>query len=244
VTNIKLRLQYDGTCYHGWQAQKNLRTVQGELSLAIKKMTGEDVDLVGASRTDKGVHALGQVVNFHTTTRITASAFLKGLNSLTPEDLLILEAEVAPEDFNARFHAKGKIYAYQIFNAARPDIYHRRFCWFLRGPLDMAAMRSASRYLIGEHDFKSFQGSLSESRSSVRTIYNIRIVRRRSFIWVFIKANAFLYRMARNIVGTLTEVGQGKRRAEEMPDILGAQDRRAAGITAPARGLFLVRVYY
>lgn len=244
MANIKLRLQYDGTCYHGWQAQKNLRTVQGQIAACIKKMTGEDVDLVGASRTDKGVHALGQVANFHTLSPIAASAFLKGLNSLIPEDILILEAETVAEDFNARFYAKSKIYVYQIFNSTMPSIYHRRFCWFLYSYLDLLAMRKASEYLIGEHDFKSFQASSLDSRSSVRTIYNIRIAQKKNFIWVFIKANAFLYRMVRNIVGTLVEIGQKKRKAEEMASILAARDRRASGRTAPACGLFLVKVYY
>lgn len=244
MANIKLRLQYDGTCYHGWQAQKNLRTLQGQIVASIKKMTGEEVNLIGASRTDKGVHALGQVANFHTTTSIGAPAFLKGLNSLTPEDILILEAKVVPEDFNARFCAKSKIYVYQIFNAPRPSIYHRRFCWFLHSSLDLLAMRKAARYLIGEHDFKSFQTGSSNSQSSVRTIYSLHITQKRSFIWIFIKANAFLYRMVRNIVGTLVEVGQKKRKAEEIISILAARDRKVAGNTAPACGLFLLRVYY
>lgn len=244
MTNIRLKLQYDGTCYHGWQAQKNVRTVQGELIAAIKKMTGEEVDLIGASRTDKGVHALGQVANFHTSRSIPASAFLKGLNSLTPEDIFILEAEVVPENFNTRFDAKSKMYVYQILNAKTPSIYHRRFCWFLQDRLDIRAMREAAKYLKGQHDFKSFQASSPDSGSTVRTVYNLHILQKRDFIWIFIKANAFLYKMVRNIVGTLVEIGQKKRKIEEMPEILAARDRRAAGITAPAQGLFLARVYY
>ncbi|HWP49090.1 MAG TPA: tRNA pseudouridine(38-40) synthase TruA [Candidatus Limnocylindrales bacterium] len=244
MPNIRLKLQYDGTCYHGWQAQRNVRTVQGELIAAIKKMTGEEVDLVGASRTDKGVHALGQVANFHTTRPLPALAFLKGLNSLTSDDILILEAEVVPEDFNIRFDAKSKIYVYQILNARTPSIYHRRFCWFLRDRLDIEAMREAAKYLEGQHDFKSFQASSPDSGSTIRTIYNIRITQRRDFIWIFIKANAFLYKMVRNIVGTLVEIGQKKREIQEMSKILAARDRKAAGITAPAQGLFLARVYY
>jgi tRNA pseudouridine38-40 synthase len=244
MTNLKLELQYDGTCYYGWQAQKNLRTVQGELMMAIKKMTGEEVDLIGTSRTDKGVHALGQVANFHTTRSIEAQSFLKGLNSLTPDDIFILNAEVVPDNFHARFHAKSKIYVYQLFNAEVPSIYHRRFCWFLSSPLDILAMRKAASFLIGEHDFKSFQGGPSDSRSSVRTVYALHVIRRRNFIWIFVKANAFLYKMVRNIVGTLVEIGQKKKKIEQMLEILAARDRKAAGITAPAQGLFLEKIYY
>lgn len=247
MRNIKLTLQYDGSRYSGWQIQTYDETVQGTLLAAIRKIVNvDDMKLVGASRTDAGVHALGQVGNFRVPEQNTTplTAFFRGLNSLTPHDIIITSVEEAPADFHARFDARGKTYCYQIENAQTPSIYHQRFAWHIRQPLDITAMRQAARALLGCHDFASFQASSCSAETSIRTIFGLHIQQRRNLLRIYIRANAYLHHMVRNIAGTLIEVGLKKRHADEMTHILQAKDRTAAGITAPAHGLFLVKVHY
>ncbi len=247
MRNIKLRIQYDGTRYHGWQIQPQRETVQGKVLEAIQSMVkGSSIKFVGASRTDAGVHAIGQIGNFWIPDdiSISCSSFYQGLNSLTPDDIVITEVLEEHSQFHARFDAHGKTYCYQIFNAESPSIYHRRFSWHVRHPLHIAAMRQASRYLLGCHDFKSFQASSCGAETSIRTVFSLHIQRCKSLIRVLIKANAYLHRMVRNIVGTFVEVGMRKRGPDDILEILQGKDRRLAGVTAPARGLFLIKVHY
>lgn len=247
MRNIKLIVQYDGTNYHGWQVQSEDDTVQGRVIEALRKMlNGFPVKCVGASRTDAGVHALGQVVSFQIPRQITITemSFYRGLNSLTPDDIIITDIQETSSEFHARFDARGKTYCYQILNALHGSIYHRRFSWHIRKPLQIAAMREASRCLLGCHDFKSFQASSCGAETSIRTVYAIHIIQQKHVIRCFIKANAFLHRMVRNIVGTLVEVGTGKRSPYEVARILHGKDRTLAGMTAPAHGLFLMKVHY
>jgi tRNA pseudouridine38-40 synthase len=166
------------------------------------------------------------------------------LNSLTPNDIVIAEVQEEDPKFHARFDACGKTYCYQIFNDVTPSIYHRRFSWHIRSPLTIETMRDASKYLIGCHDFKSFQASSCGAETSIRTVFSIHIQHRKKLIRVFIKANAFLHRMVRNIVGTLVEVGMGRRAPEDVLRVLQKKDRKLAGVTAPASGLFLLKVHY
>lgn len=247
MRNIKLLIQYDGTHYHGWQIQSQGDTVQGKILEAVRSMVkGSQIKLVGASRTDAGVHAIGQIGNFWVPDNISisCSSFYHGLNTLTPPDIVITNAQEKHSEFHARFDACGKTYCYQIFNADSPSIYHRRFSWHIRCPLNIAAMRQASKHLIGCHDFKSFQAASCGAETSIRTVFALHIQRRKALIRIFIKANAYLHRMVRNIVGTLVEVGMGKRESDDILEILRAKNRTLAGVTAPAHGLFLLKVHY
>lgn len=200
----------------------------------------------GASRTDAGVHAVGQVANFRIpqSIRMSCASFYHGLNSLTPDDIIITDVQETFPDFHARFDARAKTYCYQIFNADNGSIYHLRFSWHIRRKLNVQAMREASKYLLGCHDFTSFQASSCRAETSIRTIFAIHIFQRKSLIRFFIKANAYLHRMVRNIVGTLVDVGTEKMIPFDVSEILKSKDRTAAGVTAPARGLCLVKVHY
>jgi tRNA pseudouridine38-40 synthase len=204
------------------------------------------VRLVGASRTDSGVHAIGQIGNFRCPESITirCASFCHGLNSLTPDDIIIADVEEASPEFHARFDARGKTYCYQIFNAKSASVYHQRFSWHIRHPLDVGTMREASKHLLGCHDFQSFQASSCGAASSIRTVFTIHIQDRKNFVRVFIRANAYLHRMVRNIVGTLVEVGMKKRSPVSVLHTLQSRNRMLAGVTAPAHGLFLLKVHY
>ncbi len=247
MRNIKLTLHYDGTNYHGWQVQSNADTIQGRVLSALATMLKDDsVTCTGASRTDAGVHAIGQTVNFHLPAENTIScrALYRGLNSLTPEDIFITDVQEVLPDFHSRFDARAKTYCYQLMNAPTSSVYHHRFSWHIRHPLHLDAMRAASKYLLGCHDFASFQASSCSSETSIRTVFGLHIFQDKGMVRCFIKANAYLHRMVRNIMGTLVEVGLDRRAPEEMGEILDGKDRRLAGVTAPARGLFLVKVHY
>lgn len=247
MRNIKLTVHYEGTNYHGWQVQSTHDTIQGCVITALQTMLNDDsITCTGASRTDAGVHALGQVANFRISSENTIScgAFFRGLNSLTPDDIIIANVQEAAPDFHARFDARSKTYCYQILNAPTTSVYHRRFSWHIRRPLHLAAMRAASKHLLGCHDFASFQASSCSAETSIRTVFAIHLFQEKTMLRCFIKANAYLHRMVRNIVGTLVEVGLGKYAPEKVGEILGGKDRRLAGMTAPAQGLFLIRVHY
>ena len=244
MRSIKLTLEYDGTAYHGWQIQPNVRTIQGIMKEKLAQITGERVRLIAASRTDTGVHALGQVVNFKTHSQLDTWTFQRALNSLLPEDIRINDVEEVSETFHARFSAKGKIYEYRIWDGEVASPFYRYFSWFVRGRLDLPRMRKAAMKLVGRHDFSSFCSAGSTHRTPVREIYEINVGRRRGLVVIRIEANAFLKQMVRNIVGTLVEVGRRKLTPSQFVGILEARDRRRAGIAAPARGLFLVSVNY
>ena len=244
MRNIKLTIEYDGTGYHGWQIQPNVETIQGTIEGKLAQITGETVRLVASGRTDAGVHATGQVAHFKTHSSLNVLSFLKGLNSLLPEDIRVKDVEEVEEAFHARFSAKGKVYEYRIFIGEVRSPFHRHFSWFVPGKLDLASMREAAMKLKGSHDFSSFCSTGSDHLSHIREIYTIDVGIRRDLIIIGVEANAFLKQMVRNIVGTLVEVGRRKLTPSQFGDILEARDRRRAGIAAPAQGLFLVRVNY
>lgn len=247
MRNIKIVLQYDGTRYHGWQIQTNHDTIQKRLLDALTIILANyPVKCTGASRTDAGVHALGQVANFRLPqgNRLSCEALSHGLNSLTPDDIIITDVQETSPNFHARFDARGKTYCYQILNAPHGAIYHRPFSWHIRHPLDVDAMRAAARHLIGCHDFTSFRASSCEAETAIRTVFAIHIFARHAMVRVFIKANAFLHHMVRNIVGTLVDVGMGKMPPQAVQEILLRKNRIFAGVTAPAQGLFLLNVHY
>ncbi len=248
--NFKLTIEYDGTRYSGWQRQANEPTIQAEIEKALSAMTRTAVTLHGAGRTDAGVHALGQVANVRCDTRLTPDQILKGLNSLLPPDIAVRECSRVQEDFHARFSAKRKTYRYRILNREVRSAVDRHFSWFIHTPLDLAAMQAAAGRLVGRRDFKAFESAGSPRAHTVRQVSAAEWGHEReSGLSIFrIEADGFLRgmvrNMVRNIVGTLVAVGRGKLDPAGVEAILASRDRRQAGPTAPARGLFLVEVHY
>ena len=245
MRNIKLVIEYDGTNYHGWQVQPNALTIQEVIENKIEIMTHERVRLMASGRTDRGVHALGQVASFKTSSSIPVNGLRHGLNRLLPDDIVVQSAMEVDETFHPQFGAKRKTYRYVILNRERHSAIYRNYSWHLPRPLDFAAMQDASRHLIGKQDFSSFQAADPEPIDPLREVFKAEwSVEKKNFLFFTIEADGFLKHMVRNIVGTLVEVGQGKISRKEFPKILWARDRRQAGMTAPPRGLFLLEVQY
>jgi tRNA pseudouridine38-40 synthase len=208
-------------------------------------MTGDSITVTGSGRTDAGVHALNQVANFPCTTSLTPEVFLKGLNSLLPEDIVITSCKVVPEKFHARYDVKSKVYDYRMLNRLLPAAISRQYAWHIRKKLDLGAMKEALRYIIGSHDFKAFEGSGSPRASTVRRIIGADLVKTdNDYLVLKIEGEGFLKFMVRNIVGTLVDVGFDKITPDDFKRILVLKDRNLAGITAPAHGLFLIEVKY
>jgi len=244
MRNIKFTIEYDGTNYHGWQSQINAVAVQDVITDAIKKLTGEDCNLIGAGRTDVGVHALGQVANFVTESRIPAERFSYALNSILPEDIVIKKSEEANPDFHSRYSAKGKKYRYLIYNSIHPSALLRNRVYHVSFNLDFDSMQKASDFFLGMHDFSAFKASGSSVKTSERTITGVHLAKSEDIITFEIEGDGFLYNMVRIIAGTLVEVGAGKIQPEAIPEIIKSRDRNKAGKTAPAHGLYLIEVYY
>lgn len=252
--NIRLLLAFDGTGYAGWQKQKSEKTVQGVIEASLHVMTGEYICLHGAGRTDAGVHALGMVANFATGTEIPCQAFRKGLNSLLPTDIRVLEAAEVEANFHARRSARAKTYWYNLTNGPVQLPTERLYCTHVFAELDCAAIREGLAHVTGTHDFSSFEGSGSRApdqagRGAVRTIFEASLKtmeagRYQKYHRFVITGDGFLRHMVRNIVGTMLQVGQGRMAASEVAGILAARNRPAAGPTASARGLFLKEVLY
>lgn len=243
--NFKLIIEYDGTSYNGWQRQKNGRTIQGEIEKALATMTGKGITVTGSGRTDAGVHAFGQAANFLCDTKLSPDAFLNGLNSLLPEDIVIRKCSEVDEKFHARISAKSKIYHYRILNSSRPAAVCRQYVWFIREKLDPDAMRRSIVQIVGTHDFKAFEAAGSPRLNTIRCVKNASLLKKDNNCLIFeIEADGFLRFMVRNIVGTLVEVGRGKITPDDFKEILLARDRCLAGPTAPPQGLFLMQVRY
>ncbi len=243
--NFMITIEYDGSAYHGWQRQAKGRTIQGEIEKALETMTGAAVLLTGSGRTDAGVHAYGQVANFHCDTDLKPEVFHKGLISLLPDDIVITSCKQVHQQFHARFDVKSKTYHYKMLNRPLPVAIFRQYAWHIRKKLDLNAMRNAIRHLLGTHDFKAFQGSGSPRANSVRSIINANLVEMNDGYVVFeIEGDGFLRFMVRNIVGTLVDVGLSKRSSDDVNRILASKDRNLASATAPAHGLFLMAVKY
>jgi tRNA pseudouridine38-40 synthase len=245
---LKLTVAYDGTDFAGWQVQPEARTVQGTLQEILARMTGGPVSLVGSGRTDAGVHALGQVASFETTSAHSCDVFFRALNAELPEDVAVLAVEESPAEFHALRSARRKRYRYVIHDGGVRDVFARRYCWGLPHRLDEAAMQRAAAVLVGTHDFCSFETAGSERESSVRTVFAAEVSRQRDDraceLHIEVEADGFLYNMVRAIVGTLVQVGRGARPEAWVGEVLRAQDRSAAGPTAPPQGLFLLWVSY
>lgn len=246
MRNIKLIIEYDGANYHGWQAQAGcgLPTIQETIGRAVNSLAGEEVAIHSSGRTDSGVHALGHVANFMTSSPIPPEAWAPALNRILPPDIRVISSSEAAPGFHARYSATGKLYRYLILNRPVPSALYRNHTWHVARPLNIRSMRLAARYIIGRHDFSSFRSAACNARNPVRTVRKIEIDKIGGLVEISIEADAFLMHMARNIVGTLVEVALGRFRPGLVKDILEARDRTRAGRTAPAGGLYLVKVFY
>ncbi len=242
---IKLVIHYDGTAYHGWQAQPDVDTVQHQLQVAVGKLCEQDnVRLVGSSRTDTGVHALGQVAHLDIDTPVPTCNFVRSLNRYLPDDIVVVSAEDVDESFDAISSTQSKIYRYTVYTAKLRSVRDIRYCWHRPAELDIDAMQIAAAKLLGTHDFKSFASAADQRESSVRTILKCDVIDEMPWIHFDVQADGFLYNMVRNIVGTLVDIGRGRWNADYMDQILAAKDRTAAGKIAPAKGLTLVEIFY
>lgn len=252
--NILLTIEYDGSGFHGWQRQPQVRTVQGELEKVLTHICGIPVALNGTSRTDAGVHALGQRASFKGDFGIPADRIPLAVNNLLAGgasaqngvgDVRIISAEEVPADFHARFSSRGKMYRYIIRNLPEVDIFKRHYCYQICQPLDLAAMKQAAEYIAGTHDFRCFQAAGGQEReTTVRTIHSLSIQKVSENIIIEVSGDGFLYNMVRIIAGTLAEVGMGKKNPEDVIEIIESGDRQKSGHTAPPGGLYLIEVYY
>lgn len=239
---IMLVIEYEGTAYAGWQRQANALTVQQVLEEALERVLGQHTPLVGAGRTDAGVHAMDQHAHFDCETGIPPEKFSYVLNALLPVDIRVRKS--CATALHARYDAKCKTYRYAVHNAAHPSAMLRNFTHHVRMPLNDAAMAKASCVLVGTHDFAAFRAAGSDMESSVRTIHALEVKRHGEDIYIDVTGNGFLYNMVRIIAGTLIDVGKGKKTPEDMPGILESRDRTRAGATAPAKGLTMLRLFY
>ena len=244
MRNIKLVIEYDGKDFNGWQKQPTKLNIQGEIEKAIERITGEQVDLMASGRTDAGVHAFGQVANFKTNSNIPIEKFAIALNSNLKKSIRIKSAEEVNERFHSRLNCKRKTYRYVIDNSKYGSAIYRNLETHIPTPLNVEKMKEAVKYFEGEHDFKAFKASGTSSKSSVRTIYEAKVKKEGEKIYISLTGNGFLYNMVRIIAGTLVEVGLGKIKPEEIPNIIDSKNRENAGKTLPPQGLYLVNVEY
>ncbi len=241
---IAMGVEYDGRCYAGWQTQRHARSVQEALEGAIARVADHPVTVTCAGRTDAGVHALGQVIHFDTDARRSDHGWRLGVTSNLPDDIAVPWARPVPDDFNARFSATARSYRYVILDRpVRPGLLHGRVAWTWK-PLDASRMDAAARCLVGEHDFSSFRAVQCQARHALRELRGISVQRHGGFVYLDVTANAFLHHMVRNIAGTLIAVGAGEQPPSWVDQVLRARDRTAAGVTAPAEGLYLVAAHY
>ncbi len=244
VRNIKLTVQYDGSRYHGWQIQPGKRTIQGELVEAVSNLVGVRTYVHGASRTDAGVSALGQVALFEIDSPIPTENFPKAINGWLPRDIVVTSAEEVPWGFDLMSGVKSKLYRYTIYMGRHRPVLRLNQCWHIPKKLDVEAMNQAAQLLVGKKDFKSFASAADRRENSVRTIFRCDVTAEDKWIYVDVEGDGFLYNMVRNIVGTLVEVGRGRWNPEKINEILESKDRTAAGPLAPAQGLCLMWIKY
>ncbi|MCL4474734.1 MAG: tRNA pseudouridine(38-40) synthase TruA [Nitrospirae bacterium] len=255
MRRIRLALQYDGSTFEGWQVQPSGTTIQGLLQDCIFRLTGERVKVIGAGRTDAGVHAIEQVAAFDSGSGLRIDVIKRALNAMLPQDIRVMDAKDVEGDFHPRYSARAKCYVYMLANMRDVPVFMDRYVWWITCPLDLEAMRAASASLMGRHDFTSFRGSGCGAKNPVRTVHSLEVEKfseaaflfaqfRGEFIKITVEADAFLRHMVRNMVGTLVEAGRGRLSPERVRVILESRDRRLAGPTAPAKGLFLEKVSY
>lgn len=241
MKRVRLVVAYDGTNYHGWQVQKNGITIESELNRCLSELLQEPIEVIGASRTDAGVHALGNVAVFDTESRMPAEKISYALNQRLPEDIRIQKSEEVALDWHPRYCDSRKTYEYRIYRGEFPMPVKRLYALFTYRSLDLTKMQEAAQYFVGEHDFKSFCQVHAQVDSTVRTVYEVKVYEEGTDVVIRVTGGGFLYNMVRIMAGTLLEVGQGKRVPEEIAEIIEAKDREAAGPTAPAHGLTLIK---
>ncbi len=243
----QLIIAYDGTPFGGWQAQKNSVAIQSLIEKAISTVLREQVSLTGSGRTDAGVHAQGQSAHFETTMSFDIKRLLLSLNALLPEQIRLLSVQQVSDDFHARYHATGKIYHYRLHLDKTPDPFKRLYSWHIPYQLNLDLLHQSAALFLGTHDFKSFANEAHEgsaAKDAVRTLKRLDIVKEPGGMRLEFEGDGFLYKMVRNLTGTLIDIARGKRQIEEIPEMLMAKDRRRAGTTAPAHGLCLMQVFY
>ncbi len=246
MRRVKLGIQYEGTEYSGWQRQAGARTVQGELEKALRELTQEEIETFGASRTDAGVHALGEVAHFDDSGKFPLERYVLALNSLLPEDIGILSAEEVSANFHARFDPIKKWYRYHIYVGKEKPVFQRRTALHITIPLNIEAMQKAGAYLIGKHDFTSFKTLTpgNQEQEAIRTLFRVDVKKEGEMVLFDIEGDGFLYKMVRGIVGTLLEVGRGKETPAWVKKGLEARDRQKTGANLPPEGLFLMQIFY
>ena len=243
--NYKMIIAYDGSRYYGWEHQPNTElTIQGKLEAVLDKMVGEAVEVIGAGRTDAGVHAKGMVANAHFDTDMTPEEIYDYMNRYLPEDICVLEVRKASERFHSRYNAVGKTYRYTLYVGEAKPVFNRKYVYAPEKIPDIARMQQAAGYLIGEHDFASFCGNPKMKKSTIRIVDEIKIVQKGSYVNMTFHGTGFLQYMVRIMTGTLLEVGYGRRSPESMVELLEAKNRSLAGFTAPPQGLCLMKVDY
>ena len=244
MRNLRLDICYDGTRYRGWQRLPGKDdTIQGKLETALSRILGEPIEISGSGRTDAGVHARGQVANFHCESTMASPEILENLRRYLPEDIGIYSCRDVSERFHARLNAKEKTYCYRIWNSEMPCVFDRRFVAVMPERLDVDAMEQAARYLMGQHDFAAFCGNAKMKKSTVRYIRDLTVTRQGNEVRITVTGNGFLHNMVRILVGTLVEVGRGEREPDSIPQLFGGK-RAEAGFLAPPQGLCLMEVYY
>ncbi|MGI5920939.1 MAG: tRNA pseudouridine(38-40) synthase TruA [Syntrophomonadaceae bacterium] len=244
MVRIKMIIQYDGTNYHGFQKQLNAHTIQEEIEHCLNKLTGENISVIGAGRTDAGVHARGQVIAFDTDSTIPPERFDRALNSILPADIRVLKSQLTRADFNPRFDAIGKQYHYLIYRIREQALFFRNYACLCSRELNVEAMQRACSFITGKHDFKGFSSTGSSAKTSIRTVSSCFLEDKGAFLVLNIAADGFLYNMVRIIAGTLLEIGRGRLAYDIIPAIFETGERSLAGPTAPPQGLYLVAVTY
>lgn len=245
IQNYKMLLAFDGTRYLGWERQQNTdMTIQGKVESVLERMVGEPVEMIACGRTDAGVHAKGMVANAKFETEMPPQEICAYMNHYLPDDICVREVSIASERFHSRYNATGKTYCYTCYVGEYKPLFDRKYVYVVNQELDLQAMRKATEYLMGEHDFASFCANKKMKKSTVRIVDKIDITRKGEYLYLTFHGNGFLHHMVRILTGTLLEVGMGKRTPESMQELLEARDRAMAGVTAPAQGLCMMKVDY
>lgn len=245
MKNYKITIQYDGSRYKGWQVQNSTdMTIQGKLQDVLSEMTGQEIEVIGSGRTDAGVHAYGQVANFHVPNHFEGQEILEYLNHYLPMDIAVMDIEEVDERFHARFQAKSKTYMYRIHRSTIPNVFERKYMYTYTESLNVEKMKEAAALLVGTHDFMSFCGNKKMKKSTVRTVVDINIEEMGDELQISYTGNGFLQQMIRIMTGTLIEVGNGTKQVDDMQKILESKNRANAGYTVPAEGLVLKNVIY
>ena len=245
MRNFKIIVQYDGSRYKGWQVQNSTdMTIQGKIQNVLSEMTGQEIEVIGSGRTDAGVHAYGQVANFHVPEHFEAEEIIAYLNQYLPMDIAVISVEEVEERFHARFHAISKTYVYRIHRSSIPNVFERKFMYTYTEKLNVSAMRDAAKLLVGTHDFMAFCGNKKMKKSTVRTITDISIEEIGDELRISYTGDGFLQNMIRIMTGTLLEIGNGQKSIAEISKILDSKERQNAGYTVPPEGLVLQKVFY